>query len=104
MIRDLEKFFSDDTCRLWITLSDTGGRRSGLDRRVLAGSNHIPERRSVNDRRGKPDRRQGIDGVAPGGNIGSRRFNSPPLSTIKGFTPLIPVILCIYLGPLISLC
>jgi hypothetical protein len=36
-------------------------RRSGLDRRYFSYSDHIPERRSGNDRRSMLDRRTGSD-------------------------------------------
>jgi len=39
-------------------LKDTGGRRSGTDRRQFSYSNHIPERRSGLDRRIRDDRRK----------------------------------------------
>lgn len=39
------------------TLSDNGGRRSGIERRQFFNNGHIPERRSGRDRRGGFDRR-----------------------------------------------
>jgi len=40
-------------------ICDNGGRRSGLDRRQFSYSDHIPERRSGEERRnGGDDRRQ----------------------------------------------
>lgn len=39
------------------TLSDNGGRRSGIERRQFFYNGHIPERRSGRDRRGRFDRR-----------------------------------------------
>jgi hypothetical protein len=38
--------------------SDNGGRRSSIDRRCLAYSIHIPERRFCIDRRSSDDRRK----------------------------------------------
>ena len=38
-------------------INDNGGRRSGIDRREFSYSEHIPERRSVKDRRSGIDRR-----------------------------------------------
>jgi hypothetical protein len=38
---------------------DNGGRRSGIERRQFAYSDHVPERRSGNDRRKVVDRRCG---------------------------------------------
>ncbi len=37
------------------------GRRSGVDRRQFTYSDHIPERRVMNDRRRGVDRRSGVD-------------------------------------------
>lgn len=42
-------------------LSDTGGRRSGTDRRQFSYFSHIPERRCGQDRRSGLDRRSGFD-------------------------------------------
>ena len=42
-------------------LIDTGGRRSGIDRRQFSYSYHIPEKRSSKDRRNGIDRRSGLD-------------------------------------------
>jgi len=41
------------------TLTEDGGRRSGIDRRQISYACHIPERRSGKDRRSKSDRRGG---------------------------------------------
>jgi hypothetical protein len=38
-------------------INDNGGRRSGIDRREFSYFEHIPERRSVRDRRSGIDRR-----------------------------------------------
>jgi hypothetical protein len=38
-------------------LPDNGGRRLGIDRRQFSYYAHIPERRSVKDRRSENDRR-----------------------------------------------
>jgi hypothetical protein len=38
-------------------INDNGGRRSGIDRREFSYLEHIPERRSVRDRRSGIDRR-----------------------------------------------
>ena len=43
------------------TIQDNGGRRLGIERRLLAHNTHIPERRSDQDRRIVPDRRSGMD-------------------------------------------
>jgi hypothetical protein len=43
------------------SLRDNGGRRSGIDRRYFSYSDHIPERRTVDDRRSFSDRRSGLD-------------------------------------------
>jgi hypothetical protein len=40
-----------------VTVDDKGGRRSGLDRRSSFTPECLPERRSVQDRRGGQDRR-----------------------------------------------
>ena len=40
---------------------DRGGRRSGVELRQFSYSDHIPERRSNQDRRCGPDRRSGLD-------------------------------------------
>ena len=39
------------------TLTDNGGRRSGIERRQFSYDFHIPERRSGKDRRSGLDRR-----------------------------------------------
>ena len=67
MSKDMDRLLADNTWRFWLSLSDNGGRRSGLDRRLFSSSKHIPERRSGNDRRARIDRRQGIDGVIRAG-------------------------------------
>jgi hypothetical protein len=41
--------------------SDSGGRRSGTDRRQFSYDVHIPERRRGQDRRSGLDRRNGFD-------------------------------------------
>jgi hypothetical protein len=41
--------------------SDSGGRRSGTDRRQFSYDIHIPERRHGEDRRSGLDRRSGFD-------------------------------------------
>jgi hypothetical protein len=45
--------------RVVFNIRDTGGRRSGIDRRRFNYSGHFPERRSGKDRRGGLDRRSG---------------------------------------------
>ena len=40
---------------------DYGGRRSGIDRRQFSYTEHIPARRSNDDRRGSSDRRSKLD-------------------------------------------
>ena len=42
-------------------LRDNGGRRSGVDRRQFSYTGYIPERRAVEDRRRRIDRRCGED-------------------------------------------
>ena len=42
-------------------VSDNGGRRSGMDRRIFLYASHLPERRSGIDRRRELDRRSGIE-------------------------------------------
>ena len=42
-------------------LRDNGGRRSGIERRRFSYDDHIPERRSADDRRASSDRRNGED-------------------------------------------
>jgi hypothetical protein len=44
-----------------IKLKDNGGRRSGTDLRQFSYTNHIPERRSEDERRSSPDRRYGLE-------------------------------------------
>jgi hypothetical protein len=43
------------------SISDSGGRRSGTDRRQFSYDTHIPERRCGEDRRSGLDRRKGFD-------------------------------------------
>jgi hypothetical protein len=43
------------------SLSDSGGRRSRIDRRQFSYETHIPERRRGQDRRSVQDRRSGLD-------------------------------------------
>ena len=43
------------------SLADSGGRRSGTDRRQFSYFSHIPERRCGQDRRSGLDRRSGFD-------------------------------------------
>jgi hypothetical protein len=43
-----------------LTMSDNGGRRSGIDRRRFSYAQYIPERRSGQDRRIETDRRDGL--------------------------------------------
>lgn len=45
------------------SLSDNGGRRSGIDRRLFSYSAHIPERRCGQERRSGSDRRGPLDSV-----------------------------------------
>jgi hypothetical protein len=40
---------------------DNGGRRSGIERRRFSYAEHIPERRTGQDRRENGDRRSGMD-------------------------------------------
>jgi len=42
-------------------ITDSGGRRTGIDRRVFLYAVHLPERRSCKDRRGGFDRRCEIE-------------------------------------------
>lgn len=42
-------------------IRDNGGRRSGIERRRFSYAEHIPERRSGEDRRVSDDRRSGVD-------------------------------------------
>ncbi len=46
---------------VWFSLFDSGGRRSGTDRRQFSYDFHIPERRCGQDRRCGLDRRTGFD-------------------------------------------
>lgn len=50
-------------------LRDNGGRRSGIDRRYFSYSDHIPERRGVEDRRSREDRRTGSDRRRPDADL-----------------------------------
>ena len=61
MIKDIDKLLADSCWDFWVSRSDNGGRRSGLDRRVFACPKHIPERRAGKDRRDRIDRRCDID-------------------------------------------
>jgi len=54
----IDRLLAQGTWLFWLSLSDNGGRRSGLDRRVFACSKHIPERRLGKDRRSRADRRR----------------------------------------------
>ena len=47
--------------RVVFTLTENGGRRSGIDRRQISYAGHIPERRSGKDRRSSSDRRSKSD-------------------------------------------
>lgn len=42
-------------------VNDKGGRRSGLDRRLVSSLVNHPERRTGRDRRSRRDRRSGLD-------------------------------------------
>ncbi|RPJ19424.1 MAG: hypothetical protein EHM26_07775 [Desulfobacteraceae bacterium] len=44
--------------RVFFSLPDNGGRRSGIDRRKFSYSAHIPERRQGLERRSGRDRRE----------------------------------------------
>jgi hypothetical protein len=44
--------------KVFFSLADNGGRRSGMDRRRFSYSAHIPERRQGLDRRSGRDRRR----------------------------------------------
>jgi hypothetical protein len=62
MVDEIKKWLADAMeSQPWLSLADSGGRRSGLDRRTFAYANHIPERRSGKDRRSGIDRRKGLD-------------------------------------------
>jgi hypothetical protein len=57
---------SDTDQEITLRLPDNGGRRSGIERRRIQYTSHIPERRSGYDRRSGIDRRtlerrQGVD-------------------------------------------
>ena len=43
------------------TLIDNGGRRLGVDSRQFSYTDHIPDRRTDNERRSGIDRRSGLD-------------------------------------------
>ena len=47
--------------RVMFSLSDNGGRRSGVNRRIYTYTDHIPERRDGPERRSGMDRRSGQD-------------------------------------------
>ena len=47
--------------RVMFSLSDNGGRRSGVNRRIYKYTDHIPERRDGPERRSGMDRRSGRD-------------------------------------------
>ena len=47
----------EDSSRLAYTVRGKGNRRSGLDRRRFSYVGYIPERRSGEERRGNPERR-----------------------------------------------
>jgi hypothetical protein len=47
--------------KVFFSLPDNGGRRSGIDRRKFSYSAHIPERRHGLDRRSGRDRRDLMD-------------------------------------------
>jgi hypothetical protein len=53
--RDVKK------ARVVFTLTENGGRRSGIDRRQMSYAGHIPERREGKDRRTGQDRRSETD-------------------------------------------
>ena len=58
------KMYGPDTFvqkKVVFSLADSGGRRSGVERRRFFYISHIPERRSGQDRRSGRDRRSGID-------------------------------------------
>ena len=44
-----------------VSISDYGGRRSGIERRRFHYAAHSPERRKSNDRRSPPDQRRSMD-------------------------------------------
>jgi hypothetical protein len=46
-------------------MNDNGGRRSGIERRKIVYTIHIPERRSGNDRRSGKDRRNELGTKRP---------------------------------------
>lgn len=77
--------------RVFFSLPDNGGRRSGIDRRKFSYSAHIPERRQGVDRRSGHDRRQLMSGEEGGTwneasrpwgkmerRIGLKRLPAPP--------------------------
>ena len=49
-----------DLSRLAVFQKDRGGRRSGIDRRQLSYTVHIPERRCGDERRSGKDRRKSM--------------------------------------------
>ena len=58
IIKALENINSDENEGMGSFIRDNGGKRLGLDRRQLSYDQHIPERRSGNDRRGRLDTRK----------------------------------------------
>jgi hypothetical protein len=54
-------------------LPDNGGRRSGIDRRAFLYAVHLPEKRSVKDRRNRFDRRGGVERRSDKRSEGGRR-------------------------------
>ena len=58
--------------KVFFSLPDNGGRRSGIDRRNFCYTAHIPERRQGLERRSGLDRRQEI--AFKGRLTGNKRF------------------------------
>jgi len=58
VIKALKHINSDENEVVAPFIRDNGGKRLGLDRRQFLYDKHIPERRSINDRRRRLDRRQ----------------------------------------------
>lgn len=54
-------------------VSDSGGRRSGIDRRAFSYAIHLPEKRSDKDRRNMFDRRGGVERRSAKRSEGNRR-------------------------------
>ncbi|MBL6996735.1 hypothetical protein [Desulfobacula sp.] len=52
---------------------DSGGRRSGIDRRAFLYAVHLPEKRSAKDRRNRFDRRSGVERRTVKRSEGNRR-------------------------------